>query len=344
MTKKVFGKTQSGQEVTLYTLENANGMKANVTDFGAILVNLFVPDGKGGTKDVVLGYDNVAEYEENGCFFGATIAPSANRVDKAAFTINGKKYQMDVNENDNNLHSHFTKGAHKRIWDVKEGAGEITFSLKMADGDLGCPGNKTISVTYALTDDNALKLTYGATTDADTLINPTNHTYFNLSGHESGSILDTVLTINANQFTEIRNGGIPTGKLIDVAGSIMDFTKGRRIGDDIEKDYEQIVMTGGYDHNFAVNGYDGKLQVIAKAFDPRSGLSMEVSSDLPGVQFYAGNFIAEQTGKAGAKYGKRCGFCLETQFFPNAINEASFISPVLKAGKEFASTTVYRFF
>lgn len=343
-SKRLFGTTKDGAEVYAYAIENRNGMRAEIIDYGAILVSLQVPDKDGKLDDVVLGYDSVAEYEVNAPFFGATIAPNANRIGNAKFTIDGVEYKIDVNDGPNNLHSHIDLGAHKRIWDVKESEHSVTFTLNMEDMDLGFPGNKEITVVYTLTDENEIKLIYTGKSDKNTIINPTNHTYFNLSGQDSGKdILDNVVTLNCANYTPVVEGAIPTGEIAPVAGTVMDFTKGRRVGDNIDDSFEQLVLTGGYDHNFVVDNFDGNLQKIASVYDPSSERTMEVYSDLPGVQFYAGNFVGAQAGKDGAKYGKRSGLCLETQFYPDTANKPEFPSCVFGPGNDYVSVTVYKF-
>lgn len=339
MSKRLFGTTKKGEQVYAFELNNANGMKIEVINFGAILTKVVLPDG----KDVVLGFDDVAGYEVNASFFGAVILPSANRINNAEFTIDGVKYKVDVNDGKNNLHSHYELGSHKRIWDFEEGSNFVKFSLAMNDMDMGFPGNKKFTITYKLTDDNEVILSYTGMSDKNTIINPTNHSYFNLSGHDAGSILDDVLTINAASFTPVVPGAIPTGEIKAVKGTVMDFTNGRRIGDDIDADYEQLKLTQGYDHNFVLDNYDKKMRKIAMVNDLKSGHSMEVFTDLPGVQFYAGNCIADQTGKGGVKYTKRVGLCLETQYFPDSVNEPSFPSCVFGPGNDYKSETIYKF-
>lgn len=343
-SKRLFGITKNGEEVYAYEIANKNGMRAEIIDYGAILVSLYVPNSDGEVEDVVLGYDNIAQYEENGCFFGATIAPSANRIGNAKFTIDGVDYAVDVNDGPNNLHTHFDNGSHKKIWDVTESEHSVTFTLKMPDMENGFPGNKELTVVYLLTDDNELKLIYTGSSDKNTLMNPTNHTYFNLSGQASGKkILDNILTLKASNYTYIAPGAIPTGEITPVAGTVMDFTKGRRVGDDIDADFEQLVLTKGYDHNFVIDDYNGELQFIAKVEDKEAKRTMEVYTDLPGVQFYAGNCISPQKGKGGAAYDVRSALCLETQYFPDSINKPSFPSCVFGPGNDYVSVTVYKF-
>ncbi len=344
MKKELFGTTKDGKEVYLYTMENAKGMKASVMNFGAILVRLMVPDAKGNAEDVCLGYDTLAEYEENGCFFGATIGPNGNRIANAKFSIDGTEYQLKVNDGPNNLHSDEVLGYHKRVWDVKEdGDMSVAFYLESPDGDMGFPGNKSISVTYTLTENNELKIAYAATSDKKTVLNMTNHSYFNLKGQGQGTIEDHVLTLNCSKYTVAGEGLIPTGEIAEVAGTPLDFTTPHVIGERIDADYEALKLGGGYDHNWVIDGYDGKMRSFATVEEKTSGRTMKVYTDLPGVQFYAGNFVTEQKGKNGADYVRRGGLCLETQDFPNAVNIPSFPSPIFGEGKDYTTTTIYQF-
>lgn len=345
ITKRSFGVTSKGQqEATLYILENSRGMKAEVTNYGAILVNLFVPDKAGRIADVVLGFDNVNGYEANPSFFGATIGPSANRIAGAKFAIDGTEYALDVNDGENNLHSHVELGYHKLLWDVTaEGDNSITFTIRDQDGYMGFPGNKELSLTYTLDEENGLTLSYHGKSDKKTIINPTNHSYFNLEGHDAGSIEGHIMQMNASAYTPVVAGAIPTGEIAAVAGGPMDFSAAKPIGKEINTETEQLLLTGGYDHNWVVDGWDGSLRKIATVTAPKSGRVMHTYTDLPGVQFYAGNFIVQQQGKGGAVYEKRSGLCLETQYFPNTINTPAFPSCVFGAGKEYKSKTVYRF-
>ena len=345
MEKQLFGTTNEGKEIFLYTLENKNGMKAQMIDYGAILVNLFVPDKNGNVQDVTLGYDKLEDYYTNGSFFGATISPNANRIADAKFTIDGETYQLDVNDGPNNLHSHFTLGGHKKVWEAQpQENGSLKFTLEQPDGEMGFPGNKVVSITYTLTDDNELRLDYHGSTDKKTILNLTNHAYFNLAGHDSGQIIDHVLWLKASHYTPVVAGAIPTGEIAPVAGTPLDFTKAKRIGNEIEADFEQLKLVSGYDHNFAIDDWNGELQLVAKMSEETSGREMEVYTDLPGIQFYAGNCIAETTGKGGVVYKVRHGFCLETDYFPNAVNQENFASPVYGPEKDFVSTTVYKFY
>ncbi len=342
--KKLFGTLKDGREVFLYEIRNSQGMRAEVLDYGAMLVSLYAPDGNGKFSDVVLGYDKVSQYEVNDSFLGAVIAPNANRIAGASFEIDGVKYNIDVNDGPNNLHSHMDLASHKRIWNAKESDNSVSFSLDIGDMEMGFPGNKHFTITYTMTDDNGIELHYTANSDRNTIINPTNHAYFNLSGHACGkSILNHVLTLYASNYTPAAKGSIPTGEIAPVAGTVMDFTTGKQIGQDIDSDFFQIVNAGGFDHNFVVDNYDGSLRKIASVTDPESGRTMEAYSTLPGVQFYAGNFIGSQNGKGGAHYENRYGMCLESHFFPDSIHHDNFPSCVFGPGRDYESTTVYKF-
>ena len=343
IAKEKFGVTKDGREVTLYTLTNKNGMKAQVMDLGAVLVNLCVPCADGSLLDVVLGFDNVAQYEVNGSYFGATVGPSANRIAEAAFSLDGVSYRLAVNDGENNLHSDADLGYHKLLWDAVIKDEDVIFTTSDEDGYMGFPGNKTLSVTYTLDDNNALTIRYHGRSDKRTLFNPTNHTYFNLNGHNSGSILEHTVQLHASAYTPVVAGAIPTGEIAFVEGTPMDFTRARVIGQDIDADFEQLVLTGGYDHNWVVDGWDGQLREFAVVKSAKTGLTLRAFTTLPGVQFYAGNFISTQTGKGNALYGKRDGFCLETQYYPNTINEPQFPSCVFGGDTTYDSTTVYRF-
>ena len=277
-----------------------------LSDLGATLVKLLVPAKDGSVKDVVLGYDTPQEYIDNTCYFGTVIGRSGNRIANGRFMINGKTYQLGINDNDNNLHSG-PDGYDNRKWDVKavdEEKNSITFSLHSPDGDQGFPGNATLCVTYTLSEDNEIILHYEADTDADTVMNPTNHTYFNLAGHDSGKILDQTLWL---------------------------------------ADFQQMKYVGGYDHNYALREAPGERMKMAEAHSDKTGITLEAFTTCCGVQLYAGNFITPQKGKDGASYSERDGFCLEAQFYPNAINQENFASPILKAGEHYSSTTSYRF-
>lgn len=343
MKKEYFGQTANGQAVSRYTLENGNGMRVSFLDLGATIVSLEVPGREGKLVDVVLGYDTVEDYQNNTCCFGAVIGPNANRIAGAACTIDNVRYELEKNDNGNNLHSG-RDGFHNQVFTAAEVPGEnaIAFSLENKDQAQGFPGNLTVKVTYTLTEDNALVLHYEGEADQATVVNLTNHTYFNLNGHDSGSMEGQELMLAAPAYTPVIDAkSIPTGEIAPVAGTPMDFTRMKPIGRDINANFEQLVYTGGYDHNYVLNHTPGSP--AAKACSAESGIVMEMYTDLPGVQFYAGNFIKPHTGKGGTVYDFRHGFCLETQYFPDAVNQENFTSPVLQPGKKYDSTTVFRF-
>lgn len=342
--KSLFGKSAEGKEISLYTLSNDQGMKAEITDLGATLVRVLVPDATGKADDLVLGFDNGESYYGNDSFFGTVIGPCANRTGGAEYTLDGVTYQLDKNDGANNLHTHKQLGFHKRLWDAEMGENSVTFSLEDEDGHLGFPGNKKVSVTYSLSEENELTLHYHASSDKKTIINLTNHSYFNLDGHGAGSIEEHELWLRASHFTPVAAGSIPTGEIRAVAGTPMDFTQPKKIGRDIEADFEQLKLTGGYDHNFCIDDWDGSLKHIATAKGPKSGRVMKVYTTLPGVQFYAGNFIAPEEGKAGAVYDNRTGFALETQYYPDTIHHENFPSYIFGGENgDYDSVTVYKF-
>ena len=346
ITQESFGTTKNGEKVTLYRITNKNGMIAEVIDYGAILRALFVPDKDGKPDDVVLGFDDIKSYEKNPSFFGSTIGRNANRIAEAKFTINGTEYNLAKNDNKhNNLHSDFKTCFNKKMFkaELKKRSNAVVFSLESPEMDQGFPGTLTATVTYRLTDDNALEIDYKAVSDKDTVYNPTNDSYLNLAGHASGSAMEQKLMINAKSFTPADKESIPTGEIRSVEGTPFDFTDFHVIGERIEDKYRELRYGKGYDHNFVLDIPKRKLGFAAELSDEKSGRSMKVYTDLPGVQFYAGNFIKTQNGKEGCVYTKRCGVCLETQYFPNAINQKGFASPLLKAGKKFHSVTKYVF-
>jgi aldose 1-epimerase len=337
-----FGQTKKGEKVTMYTITNAKGMSVSAIDYGANIVNLLVPDKDGNLDDIVLGFDDVAGYEVNGCFFGAFIGRHGNRIGQARFTLNGKEYELEKNDGENNLHGG-TPGYHQVMYKAETGENSVSFSRVSPDMEQGYPGNLSICVTYTLTDENELKLHYKASTDKDTLCNFTNHSYFNLKGHDGGSIEDHEVFIQANGFTETTDDLIPNGTIIDVTGTPMDFRVKKAVGKDINENYEPLIVAGGYDHNYVLDKEERAMAKVAEVSEKSKGRTMEIYTDLPGMQMYSGNFIEKENGKNGEVYTKRSGICFETQFFPNSINIPSFTSCVLKAGEEFDSTTVYKF-
>lgn len=345
MTKREFGITPDGKQAFLYTLKNSRGARISVSDFGALLVSVEVPDRNGKFRDVVLGYDDLDGYLNGICFFGAVIGRSGNRIANASFTLNGTTYHLPPNENGNNLHSN-PDGYEKRLWEVSSLTDQsITLHIISPDKDQGFPGDFDLSVTYTLTDDHGVEIHYQGTCNQDTVANLTNHSYFNLDGQDSGeNIGEQILTIHADYYTPvIDSASIPTGELAKTIGTPMDFTRPKAIGKDIDADFEQLNFTGGYDHNYVLNREGDGIEEMAVAYSEKSGIRMTAYTDCVGVQLYAGNFIKEQRGKSGAVYRKRSGFCLESQFYPNAVNTLAFPSPILKAGEVYDSTTIYKF-
>lgn len=344
-SRQSFGKTDTGEQVELYTLTNSKGVAAAITNYGGILVSLKVPDRAGQLADVVLGFDALDGYLKAHPYFGAIIGRYGNRIAKARFTLNGVEYQLARNEGENSLHGGI-KGFDKAVWTAKEidgGKGlELTYLSK--DGEEGFPGNLAVTVTYSLNDENELKIDYAATTDKDTVVNLTNHSYFNLAGQGEGDVLGHVVTINADRFTPVDAKLIPTGELRPVEGTPFDFRSPRGIGERINDKDEQLVLGKGYDHNFVLNRTGEGLALAARVVEPKTGRVMEVLTTEPGMQFYTGNFLdGTITGKGGKVYRQRYGFCLETQHFPDSPNKPEFPSVVLKPGEQYRSTTIYRF-
>ena len=347
IAKSFFGRTSDGDIAEMITLNNKNGMSVSCINYGANITHIVVPGPDRVFRDVALGFDNIEAYEENAPFFGACIGRHANRIGGAAFTINGVTYGLVKNEGENNLHS----GApwyHKTMYDYDTVNGDdfcaVSFLRISADMEQGYPGELTYKVTYKLTDDNELYIVYDAVSTKDTIFNITNHSYFNLNGEGSGDICDHKVWINAKSYTVCGSDLIPTGEIKDVAGTPFDFTSEKRVGDEIDADFEPLHYGKGYDQNFVIDKEDPREFVKAAQATGTSGITMEVYTDLPGVQFYSGNNIDEGlAGKRGHVYGPRAGLCFETQFFPNSCNIPEFPSCVLKAGEGFHSVTVYKF-
>lgn len=344
MEKKCFGITRNNEEASLYTLSNSKGMTITATDFGATVVSIFVKDREGKLRDVICGYDEVRSYEDNGCYFGATIGRNGNRIANSKFTLDGVEYQLDVNDNENNLHSG-KNGTSERMWQVKEVSdSKITFVIEDKEEDQGFPGDAVMEVTYEVTEENAFKVSYHAVANKKTVFNMTNHAYFNLNGHESGDVYTQELQLKASHYTPVIDGkAIPTGEIAPVEGTPFDFLSPKAIGKEINADFEQLKFVNGYDHNFALDKTNGGVERIGMAYAPESGIEMAIDTDCIGVQLYSGNFIAGQIGKGGAAYVKNGAFCLETQFFPNAVNDDNFTSPITEANVPYETTTSYTF-
>jgi aldose 1-epimerase len=347
IAKASFGQTPAGQTVDIYTLRNSKGAEARILTYGGIVQSLMMPDKHGKFADMVLGYDNLEGYLTNLPYFGALIGRYANRIGGAKFTLDGQTYKLAANNGPNSLHGGL-KGFDKIVWSarVDEAAPEpaLVLTYISKDGEEGFPGNLEVVATYTLTENNELKLEFAARTDKTTLCNLTHHSYFNLAGQGNGDILDHVVFINADQTTPVDSTLIPTGEFADVTGTPFDFRKPKAIGARIN-DPDPVLQFGpGYDHNWVINKPLGKFGLQARVMEPVSGRVMEVWSDEPGLQFYAGNFLdGSITGKGGAIYRKRTGFCLEPQHYPDSPNKVNFPSVQLPPGQIFRSTISYKF-
>ena len=347
MEKTIFGKTPEGREVYLFQLKNKSGMNASIITFGVTLVSLNVPDRNGVKSDIVLGFDSLTSYMNQSPYFGSTIGRYGNRIGKGTFELNGVKYSLAVNNGANHLHGGL-KGFDKVIWvvDQKESVQGKSLALTYVskDGEEGYPGTLTAKVVYSLTDGNELRIDYTATTDKPTVVNLTHHSYFNLAGAGNGDILGHELFIDADRFTPIDSGLIPTGELKSVRGTPMDFTTPAAIGARINDSYEQLKKGGGYDHNWVLNKSTPSFGLAARAYEKTTGRVVEVLTSEPALQFYSGNFLdGTLTGKGGKKYEHRFGFCLETQHYPDSPNKPQFPSTVLNPGVVYKTSTVYRF-
>ncbi len=332
-----FGRTQAGSEVHAYTILNAAGASCTLLDYGATVQALCVPGRDGGLTDVVLGYDSTAGYEAGGAFLGATIGRFANRIGGARFSLGGREYLLARNDGDNCLHGG-ARGFDRRIWNAEvPGENTVRFFRLSPDGEEGFPGNLELSVTFTLEEDNALTIVYDACSDADTICNLTNHSYFDLSG--CGRAMEQILCIRAERYLELGAGTLPTGIAAPVEGTPFDFRSPKPVGRDIGLDDEQLRLGGGYDHNFCLSG--GHAATLESA---ETGIRMEVFTDMPGMQFYSSNNFGAQTGKGGRPMGNRGSVALETQLWPDAMNHWSFPSPVLRRGEKLHSVTSYRFF
>lgn len=340
-----FNTTLDGKKITLHTIRNNNSLTAQITNYGAILVSLLVPDKNGNIADIVQGYDNIGDYlKGNDPYMGAICGRCANRIAKGKFRLNGNEYTLAVNNGPNHLHGGI-KGFDKVVWDVQSSSVDsLTLQHYSKDGEEGYPGNLTVTVTYSLTDNDELVIDYSAKTDKKTIVNLASHSYFNLAGEGSGDVLSQELLINAKFFTPMDETSIPTGEIAGVEGTPMDFTSLHPIGKYIDAGNEQLRFGAGYDHNFVLDHPVGKSGLAAIAHDPASGRTMEVRTTQPGLQLYTANWVNGETGKGGKKYYQRWAFCLETQCFPDAVNKPHFPKVILNPGEEYRQGTIHRFY
>lgn len=339
-----FKKTIDEKENDLYVLKNTNGMEVTVINYGARIVSVMVPEKNGELRDVVLGFDSIDGYLNNKTDFGAAIGRYGNRIAKGKFKLDGVDYQLTINNGENSLHGGVT-GFQYQIFDVVQtDSTQIECTYFSEDGDNGYPGSLSVKVVYKLTDDNAIDISYEAETDKPTVVNLTNHSYFNLSGDPNKDVLDHVVCIDASTYTPVNEKMIPTGKIETVVGTPLDFTKAKTIGEGIDADFVQLQLAGGYDHNWIFNKVGDINTATCKVVHPATGISLEVYTTEPAVQFYTGNFLdGSFTGKKGIVYNKRSGFCLETQHYPDSPNHDNFPSTVLKPGEKYASRCIYKF-
>ena len=347
VTEAAFGLLEDGGKVSLYTLTNSTGAEVRIINYGAIVVSLKVPDRAGRLRDVVLGYDDLGGYVQDKAFLGAIVGRYANRIAAGRFTLDGKSYQLDLNDGLHHLHGG-AQGFYKKLWKAEKVRGKggpgVKLTYDSADGEGGYPGKVRMTVTYTLTPENALRIEYQGTTDKPTILNPTHHSYFNLSGDPRQTVLDEELTIDADQMTAVGAGLIPTGKLVDIAGTPMDFRQPAKIGARIEASDEQLVLGKGYDHNWVLRRQGSGVHRAAELFDARSGIVLQVLTDQPGLQFYSGNFLNGTIhGKQGVVYQRRTALCLEAQLFPDAPNHPMFPSAALRPGHRYKQTTIYQF-
>ena len=342
ISKENFGKLSNGVETNIYILRNIKGTEVKITNYGARVVSWTIADKNSNMVDVVLGYDDAATYEKDDKYMGAIAGRCANRIAGAKFTLNGKIYNLDKNDGNNHLHGGFN-GFEKKIWSAEIVNNSLKLSCKSFNGECGYPGNFNATVIYSLTDDDELKISYEASTDEDTVCNLTNHTYFNLAGFDSGSILNQKIQIFADKYTWANAESLPDGRIMSVESTPMDLRKLINIGEHIDDDFDELKFGNGYDHNWCINNFDGTLKKAAHATSDETGISLTVFTTLPGIQFYAGNFLnGEPVGKNGVKNGRRSGFALEAQYYPNAINIPEFEQPILLKEKLWTAQTIYK--
>lgn len=338
--KEYFGQTKTGEPVFRYDLKNSKGMCVRILNYGCIIQSILVPDRDGRAVDVALGYDDLSGYEAGSCFFGAFVGRYANRIKGARFTLNGETYHLEKNDGGNHLHGSYCR----RVFEGAVDGDSLIFQYTSPDGEEGYPGTLDMHIRYTLSEDNALEIGYTASADADTVVNFTNHTYFNLNG--SGDILGHFLQLKADRYTEADPETLPTGKILSVGGTPMDFRFGKRIGEDLLCDWPPLKMTRGYDHNFILDEKAGTLRKFAQSTGEKSGITLEAFTTQVAVQLYTGNFVDGDSapfGKGGVRYPRYAGFCLETQHYPCSPNFPEFPSTVLHPGEEYHEKTVYRF-
>ncbi len=344
--KNNFGSLPDGTKVDIFTLTNSNKVSVDITNFGGIIVAINAPDKNGNMTDVVLGYRDFDKYIENPGYIGALVGRHANRIEDARFELNGKVYELAKNDGKNHLHGGIV-GLHNVLWKAEiiqeNGSEKLVLTHTSPDGEENYPGNLDVKVEYSLTEKNELVIDYNAVSDKDTVVNLTNHAYFNLAGHASGDVLNHHIYINADSFTPVNEECIPTGEIKSVKGTVMDFTTLKEFAAGFETADEQILNGKGYDHNWVLNTKENLKEVAAELYHPESGRLMQVFTTKPGIQFYSGNHLDNHKGKDNAVYSKRTGLCLETQYFPNAMKHKHFPSPVLKAGEKYKHITIYKF-
>ena len=337
-----FGKTKAGQKVTAYELCNKNGVKVTILDFGGTVQSFLVPDKNGKMTDVVLGYDDVRSYEEGTCYYGGIVGRFANRIGKAEFELEGKKYSLEKKGEDNHVHGIYNK---KMFESSLEGE-QLVLRLFSPDGEEGYPGNLNLEVRYRLSEDNALEINYRAECDAPTIVNFTNHSYFNLNGQDGSTVLNHRLQLNCYAFTEYTESFAQTGRIIDVENTPLDFRKEQIIGSRIEDDYHQLKICTGYDHNMILEGEEGELKKIGTLTNDATGISLEAFTTEPAIQCYTGNYMhfdSASHGKNGIRYPRQGGFCMEAQHYPDSPNHPNFPNTVLRPGETYTQTTIYRF-
>ncbi len=345
--KSSFGRLADGTEIARYTLKNRSGMQVTISEYGAAVTSLLVPDRSGTFADVVAGYDSLSGYVNDKSYFGAIVGRYGNRIGKGRFTLDGKTYQLTINNGENHLHGGM-HGFNKVVWSAETTQADSSQSVRLTyvsrDGEEGYPGNVTLHVTYTLDDNNELVVDYEGTTDQPTILNPTHHSYFNLTGSFANTILDHQLMIDADYYTPVDTGLIPTGELARVDRTPMDFRTPTRIGARIQEPFEQLVRGKGYDHNWVLRNYTGRVRSVAEVYEPTSGRLLTVLTDQPGLQFYSGNFLdGSARGKNGIAYAYRTGLCLEAQHYPDSPNKPQFPPVVLRPGEHYRQTTMYRF-